>query len=107
MAGGIALMPFAGEQAGTGLIAMVLFGLGFGLVIVLKPILVSECLGYTSIGAILGAVALPCFTALAAAPYAGALLWEHGGYAAALSVAALAATAGALGLVALALSRRG
>lgn len=107
MAGGIALMPFAGAQAGAGLFAMVLFGLGFGLVIVLKPILVSECLGYTSIGALLGAMALPCFSALATAPYAGALLWERGGYALALPVAALAASAGALGLLALAILRRG
>ncbi len=107
MAGGIALMPFAGAQAGAGLFAMVLFGLGFGLVIVLKPILVTECLGYTSIGALLGAMALPCFSALATAPYAGALLWERGGYALALPVAALAASAGALGLLALATLRRG
>lgn len=104
---GIALLPFVGEHAGIALIAMAVFGLGYGLIIVLKPILVSECLGYLSIGAILGALALPCFTALAAAPYSGALLWERGGYALAILVATLAAIMGASGLVAVALSRRG
>lgn len=107
MAAGIALLPFAGEHVGIGLIAMSVFGLGCGLIIVLKPILVSECLGYLSIGAILGALALPCFTALAAAPYGAALLWEHGGYPLAILVATIAATLGALGLFAVALSRRG
>jgi len=107
MAVGIALLPFVGEHAGIGLVAMAVFGLGYGLIIVLKPILVSECLGYLSIGAILGALALPCFTALASAPYSGALLWERGGYDLAILVATIAATLGALGLVAVALSRRG
>lgn len=107
MVAGIALLPFAGAQAETGIFALMIFGLGFGMVVVLKPILVSECLGYTSIGAILGAMALPCFSALAVAPYAGALLWERGGYALALPVAALAATAGAIGLFGTALLRRG
>ena len=107
MAAGSALLPFVGEHAGIGLISIAVFGLGYGLIIVIKPILISECLGYLSIGAILGALALPCFIALAAAPYSGALLWERGGYDLAISVATLAATIGALGLVAVALSRRG
>lgn len=106
MAVGIAAMPFSGSHLGIGPGAMVFYGLGHGLLIVLKPIVVSECLGYLSIGGILGAMALPCFAMLAAAPYTGALLWELGGYTLAIRVAALAAAAGALSLAALALLHR-
>ncbi len=74
--------------------------------VVLKPVLVSECLGYLSIGAILGAMVLPCFLAIAVGPYASGLFWEQGGYALAIPVAALAAALGATGLVAVSLSHR-
>jgi MFS family permease len=106
VAAGIALMPLAGEHTVIGPSAMLLFGLGYGMVIVLKPVLISECLGYVSIGSILGALALPCFAALATAPYVGALLWERGGYALAIPVAALAAGAATLGLVLVVLIHR-
>lgn len=106
MATGIALMPIAGGQASAGLFAVGLVGLSCGLVIVLKPVLVSECLGYTSIGGILGALALPCFLALAAAPYGGAVMWQHGGYDLAVPVAAIAAATGAIGLLVVAISRK-
>lgn len=107
MAVGIALMPFSGSHLAIGPAAMALFGMALGLLIVLKPIVVSECLGYLSIGGILGAMALPCFAALAAAPYTGAVLWELSGYTLAIRVAALAAASGAFCLGALALLHRG
>ena len=102
---GTALLPAAGDSA-FALLAVAAFGLGYGLVVVLKPILVAECLGFEAIGAVLAAVAQPCFVALALAPYAGALLWEHGGYALAIPVAAGVAGCGALTLLVMAIAPR-
>lgn len=102
---GTALLPVSGV-GGLAALAVAAFGLGYGLVVVLKPILVAECLGFEAIGAVLAAVAQPCFVALALAPYAGALLWEHGGYALAIPVAAAVAGCGTLTLLGMALVPR-
>ncbi|WP_167853586.1 MFS transporter [Roseovarius aestuariivivens] len=74
-----------------------LFGIGYGVTAVLKPIAVSECLGYASIGKILGFMAFPYYCALAAAPFIGSLLWIYDGYGLVFQVAAIAAFCSAIG----------
>lgn len=106
MVAGTALLPWSGTGL-YALVAIAAFGIGNGLIVVLKPMLVAECLGFEAIGAVLAALAQPCFVALALAPLAGALLWQHGGYALAITVAAAVGSVGIATLIALAaFSRR-
>ncbi|MBJ3762368.1 MFS transporter [Maribius pontilimi] len=84
MGAGLCVLLLGPQSTGTAFAFMALFGLGYGLTPVLKPVVVSDCLGYASIGAILGCLALPYYAALALAPYLGSILWEQGGYALAL-----------------------
>lgn len=99
MALGIGAILASEEGAGIGVLFAALFGLGYGLTSVLKPVLVSECLGYASIGTILGALAIPYYLALAAAPYMGSILWIEGGYSLVIGVTSAVVCACMLGFM--------
>ncbi|MGI3169898.1 MFS transporter [Pseudooceanicola sp. C21-150M6] len=73
-----------------------LFGASFGVISILKPVVMAEVLGRRSFGMIAGSMAVPFLIAGAIAPQAAALLWRLSGYDLALVVA--------LGLSALALA---
>lgn len=55
-------------------------GAAYGLVSVLRPVVIGDILGHKGFGSISGWLALPYLAAFAAAPYLGALLWTLGGY---------------------------
>lgn len=73
-----------------------LFGASFGVISILKPVVMAEVLGRRGFGMIAGFMAVPFLIAGAIAPQAAALLWSISGYDLALFVA--------LGLSALALA---
>lgn len=64
-----------------------LFGASFGLVSILKPVVMAEVLGRRAFGMIAGFMAVPFLIVASLSPQAGALLWQLGGYDLALCVA--------------------
>lgn len=84
----IALLLFAVPAlpvAGFGF--AMLFGASYGVVSILKPVVMAERLGRRAFGMIAGFMAVPFLISAAIAPQAGALLWGVGGYDLALWVA--------------------
>lgn len=75
--------------------AIALFGAGYGVLSITRPVVAAEFLGREGFGAKAGALALPYIACTAAAPTLAALLWGVGGYDLALAVGAGLAVAGA------------
>jgi len=73
-----------------------LHGMSFGLVSILRPVVIRETLGAVGFGAIQGAVIRPSLLAFAAAPYVGALIADAAGYRAVLILCVVTQIAGAL-----------
>ena len=73
-------------------------GAAYGLVSIMRPTVIAETLGRDGFGSISGWLAVPYLAAYAVAPFAGAVLWEIGGYDLAVNVALVGA---AIGLVAM------
>jgi len=65
---------------------VLLQGSGFGVISIMKPVIIRELLGEKNFGAINGAMASPYLIAVAVSPFLGSLLWEIGGYNLALIV---------------------
>ena len=102
------LLIFAGA---TPLLAFAFAGLqgaAYGLTNILKPVVTAETLGHTGFGSISGLLAMPYLACFAIAPFAGAWLWQIGGYDLAISAAAMMAFLGLVAITLLAaLDRRG
>ena len=102
------LLIFAGA---TPLLAFAFAGLqgaAYGLTNILKPVVTAETLGQTGFGSISGLLAMPYLACFAIAPFAGAWLWQIGGYDLAISAAAMMAFLGLMAMTLLAaLCRRG
>ena len=62
----------------TGFVA--LFGGGYGMVNVIRPVIARDILGQSNFGAKSGALALFFLAGAALAPFLGSLLWRAGGY---------------------------
>ena len=63
------------------LISFILFqGAGFGVMSILRPVMVAELFGRNNFGLISGSLAVPYLGAAAAAPTIAALIWWVGGY---------------------------
>lgn len=60
--------------------AVVLFGAGYGVLSIVRPLVAADYLGRKGFGAKSGALALPYIACGAAAPTVAALLWDFGGY---------------------------
>ena len=75
---------------------IILQGSGYGVTSIMRPVITKEILGTQNFGAISGAVAVPYLLAWAAAPVAGSLLWEAGGYDLAIIVVIVSALTGLL-----------
>jgi MFS family permease len=75
---------------------VILQGSGHGVTSIMRPVITKEILGTQNFGAISGAVAVPYLLAWAAAPVAGSLLWEAGGYDLAILVVIISALTGLL-----------
>ncbi|MEM1361954.1 MAG: MFS transporter [Pseudomonadota bacterium] len=68
-----------------------LFGAGYGMESILKPMVMADVLGRDGFGIISGFMAMPYLAAVAMAPQIGSVLWGVGGYNLALLVGAGAA----------------
>ena len=75
---------------------VILQGSGHGVTSIMRPVITKEILGTQNFGSISGAVAVPYLLAWAAAPVAGSLLWEAGGYDLAIIVVIVSALTGLL-----------
>ncbi|MEM6464531.1 MAG: MFS transporter [Pseudomonadota bacterium] len=75
-------------------------GAAYGLTNILKPVVTAETLGRQGFGSISGLLAMPHLATFAIAPFAGAWLWQIGGYDLAISGAGFMAF---LGLIAIAI----
>jgi len=84
-------------------------GASYGVISILRPVIVAEFLGRRAFGVISGWLAVPYLLGFAAAPFLAALLWEAPllgqGYDTVILAAAALATAGALAIAALRLTR--
>ncbi|NOX72956.1 MAG: MFS transporter, partial [Alphaproteobacteria bacterium] len=70
----------------AGLFPMLVFvfallqGASFGVISILRQVMVAEILGRVAFGAIASRIAVPFLVSAATAPYIGAVLWRIGGY---------------------------
>ncbi len=86
------------------LVAFVVFqGAGFGVLSILRPILIAELLGRRRFGTIAGFLAVPFLAAFALAPSVAGWIWASGGYD---GVIMAAGTAAVVGVAALAMAAR-
>lgn len=58
----------------------VVFGSGYGMVSIIRPVIARDLLGDDNFGAKSGLLAFFYLLGSAAAPYAGSLVWAAGGY---------------------------
>ncbi|MEM8793101.1 MAG: MFS transporter [Pseudomonadota bacterium] len=75
-------------------VSVILQGATYGLISILKPVVIAEFSGPAGIARVLGWMALPYLGCFALAPYLGALIWTVGGYDLMLIAAAGFAAAG-------------
>lgn len=71
---------FFTNQFYLGLAFALIFGGFYGLTSILKPLIIARAMGYQSLGAITGYLALPYLTGGALAPIVASVLWQKGGY---------------------------
>jgi len=103
MAVSIIALWLAGATPVLLVIFVILFGGGYGMVSVVRPVLARDILGEQNFGTKSGTLATLYLSGAAIAPYLGALLWSAGGYDLVLSLCILLAFTG---LVSYALAQR-
>ncbi|WP_136658955.1 MFS transporter [Nitratireductor sp. XY-223] len=74
-------------------------GAAYGLTNILKPVVTAETLGRAGFGSISGLLAVPYLASFAIAPFAGAWLWQIGGYNLAITGAGAMAFLGLLAVL--------
>ena len=77
-------------------IGVIVFGAGYGVLSITRPLVTADFLGRRGFGAISGALASPFIAGTALAPFVAALLWRAGGYDLTLAVGGAFAIAGAI-----------
>ena len=73
------LLLFAASGETAIFAAVMLFGAGYGVLSITRPLVAADFLGRTGFGGISGALALPYIAAAAAAPTIAAILWSVAG----------------------------
>jgi MFS family permease len=94
---------FVGRAEGLPLLLVffVLFqGAGFGVLSILRPVLIAELLGRRRFGTIAGFLAVPFLAAFALAPSAAGWIWAWAGYDGVIGAAGIAALVGLAALMA-------
>lgn len=79
---------------------VILQGAGFGVLSILRPILIAELLGRRKFGVVAGFLAMPFLTAFAVAPSIAGVIWGLAGYDWVIATAAAASLVGAAALFA-------
>ncbi|GAA3112015.1 MFS transporter [Streptosporangium carneum] len=106
-AAGAALLPWLGRSAAGAVICVLLFGIGYGVGTITRPVLIAQHFARESYGSVAGAIALPVTFSTAVGPLAAAALAQLSGYTpVALAIAACCLTA-ATGLLLLRAGQRG
>ena len=103
MAVSIVALWFAGNVPVLLVTFVILFGGGYGMVSVVRPVLARDVLGEQNFGTKSGALATLYLSGTAIAPYLGALVWTAGGYDLVLTLCIVLAGAG---LICYALAQR-
>ncbi|GAA4908749.1 MFS family permease [Nonomuraea thailandensis] len=93
------LLPMVGRGAVGAVVAVVLFGLGFGVGTIARPALLADRYGTAAYASLSGALAMPILVAKAVAPLVAAGIAQVAGYPAVMGVVAAACALGALSLV--------
>ena len=79
--GGSIILLIGAESTPVLLVGFVLlFGVAFGTLSIIRPIITREILGEENFGAKSGALAAPYLIGAASAPYLGSVIWGIGGY---------------------------
>ncbi|GAA3609899.1 MFS transporter [Nonomuraea rosea] len=94
------LLPIVGRSVPGAVVAVVLFGLGFGVGTIARPALLADRYGTSAYASLSGALALPITVAKAVAPLLAAGIAQFAGYPAVMGAVAAACALGALSLVA-------
>ena len=76
----ILLLMAAGTVPTLLVIFVILFGGSYGIVSIIRPVIARDLLGQAGFGTKSGALALLYLCGSASAPFAGALVWQTGGY---------------------------
>ncbi|UBU15032.1 MFS transporter [Nonomuraea gerenzanensis] len=93
------LLPLVGRGSAGAVVAVVLFGLGFGVGTIARPALLADRYGTAAYASLSGALALPITVAKAVAPLVAAGVAQVAGYPAVMGVVAVACVLGALSLI--------
>ncbi|MGP4099248.1 MFS transporter [Nonomuraea sp. KM90] len=101
------LLPLVGRGGVGAVVAVVLFGLGFGVATIARPALLADRYGTAAYASLSGALALPITVAKAVAPLLAAGIAQVAGYPAVMGAVAGACVLGALSLVAYERGARG
>lgn len=96
------LLIFAGTTPMLAFAFAAIQGAAYGLTNILKPVVTAETLGQQGFGSISGLLAVPYLASFAIAPFAGAWLWQIGGYDLAISGAGFMAFLGLIAVIILA-----
>jgi MFS family permease len=97
-----AVLPYVGRSATSAVIAVIGFGLGFGVATIAKPVLLADRYGTDRYATIAGLLVVPMTLAKATAPLAAAVLHTGTGtYTAVFSAAAAACLVAAVALLTL------
>ena len=90
----ILLLLLAGTRTSMLIAFVCLFGAGYGIVSIIRPVIARDMLGEKHFGKKSGVMAMLYLTASALGPWAGALLWNYSGYQSVLMVLMTLAVAG-------------
>ena len=90
------LLYLSSVGLGVAICFVVVFGSGYGMVSIIRPVIARDLLGDESFGAKSGLLAFFYLLGSAAAPYAGSLVWSAGGYDLLIAVLWVLALAGLL-----------
>jgi predicted MFS family arabinose efflux permease len=77
----IVMLIVAGITPALLIAFVILFGGAYGVVSIIRPVIARSLLGERQFGAKSGGLALIYLVGSASAPFVGALVWAHGGYA--------------------------
>ncbi len=80
LSGSVILLMVAGQTLPLLIGFIILFGGGYGMVSIIRPVIAREIMGEKNFGAKSGALALLYLIGAGSAPYIGSLIWDMGGY---------------------------
>lgn len=96
---GAALLLGAGVEPLLAIVFVVPYGMAYGIVSIVRPVIAAEFLGRGGFGTVSGMLAVPYVLGMAIGPLMAAILWDIGGYDLVLSFGLAFVAIGLVGLV--------